>query len=81
MVAEVRRTAAFKRGDASLDGRPALVLMVNKQPDVDTPRVTREVEQRMEAPSRIRPRMLPGFGQWTVSVSPSRVSISAKKRL
>lgn len=46
-LAEVRRGAALKRGDASFNGKPAVVLMVIKQPDVDTPTVTRAVEQRM----------------------------------
>ena len=39
------------------------------------------LEQRTGAPGRSKPSMLPGFGQWTVSVRPSRVSTSAKKRL
>ena len=43
-VAEVKTGAALKRGDASFNGQPAVVLMVNKQPDVDTPTVTRAVE-------------------------------------
>lgn len=46
-VAEVRTGAALKRGDASFNGQPAVVLMINKQPDVDTPTVTRSVEQVM----------------------------------
>jgi nickel/cobalt tolerance cation efflux system protein len=43
-VAEVQTGAALKRGDASFNGQPAVVLMINKQPDVDTPTVTRAVE-------------------------------------
>ena len=43
-VATVQTGAALKRGDASLDGQPAVVLMINKQPDVDTPTVTQTVE-------------------------------------
>lgn len=43
-VATVQTGAALKRGDASLNGRPAVVLMINKQPDVDTPSVTQAVE-------------------------------------
>lgn len=43
-VAEVKTGAALKRGDASFNGQPAIVLMINKQPDVDTPTVTRAVE-------------------------------------
>ena len=36
-LAEVRSGAALRRGEASLNGQPAVVLMINKQPDVDTP--------------------------------------------
>jgi CzcA family heavy metal efflux pump len=43
-VAEVRLGAALKRGDGSFDGKPAVVMMVNKQPKVDTPSVTKAVE-------------------------------------
>jgi nickel/cobalt tolerance cation efflux system protein len=43
-VAEVQTGAALKRGDASFNGQPAVVLMINKQPDVDTPTVTQGVE-------------------------------------
>lgn len=43
-VAEVKTGAALKRGDGSFNGQPAVVMMVNKQPDVDTPTVTKAVE-------------------------------------
>jgi nickel/cobalt tolerance cation efflux system protein len=48
-VAEVKTGAALKRGDASFNGKPAVVLMINKQPDVDTPTVTKGVEEVMES--------------------------------
>ncbi|MGM0457160.1 MAG: efflux RND transporter permease subunit [Cyanobacteriota bacterium] len=48
-VAEVKTGAALKRGDASLNGQPAVVLMINKQPDVDTPTVTQAVEAMMDS--------------------------------
>jgi len=48
-VAEVKTGAALKRGDASFNGQPAVVLMINKQPDVDTPTVTKAVEAVMES--------------------------------
>ncbi|TAO01375.1 MAG: efflux RND transporter permease subunit [Phormidium sp. SL48-SHIP] len=48
-VAEVKTSAALKRGDASLNGQPAVVLMINKQPDVDTPTVTQAVEAVMDS--------------------------------
>ena len=47
-VAEVSSGAALRRGASSLNGDPAVVLMINKQPDVDTPKLTRAVEQRMD---------------------------------
>ncbi|MFM2172760.1 MAG: hypothetical protein RLZZ54_687 [Cyanobacteriota bacterium] len=54
-LADVKRGAALKRGDASFNGKPALVLMVIKQPDVDTPTVTRAVEQRLAELNRTLP--------------------------
>ena len=51
-VAEVSLASALKRGDGSFNGKPAVVLMVNKQPDIDTPRVTRAVEERIAALSK-----------------------------
>lgn len=47
-VAQVQTGAALKRGDASLNGQPAVVVMINKQPDVDTPTVTQGVEAVIE---------------------------------
>jgi CzcA family heavy metal efflux pump len=44
-VAEVKIGAALKRGDGSFNGKPAIIVMVNKQPSVDTPTVTRAVEK------------------------------------
>ena len=37
-VADVEIGAAIKRGDGSLDGQPAIVVMINKQPQADTAR-------------------------------------------
>ena len=54
-LAQVQRGAALKRGDASFNGQPAVVLMVTKQPDVDTPTVTQEVEQRLAELNRTLP--------------------------
>jgi cation efflux system protein involved in nickel and cobalt tolerance len=48
-VAEVKTGAALKRGDGSFNGQPAVVMMVNKQPDVDTPTVTKAVEAVMQS--------------------------------
>jgi len=47
-VAEVRIGAALQRGDGSLDGERAIVLLVNKQPQYDTPAVTRAIAKAME---------------------------------
>jgi nickel/cobalt tolerance cation efflux system protein len=54
-LASIRAGGALRRGDASFNGQPAVVLMVNKQPDVDTPSVTRAVEERIAAISRTMP--------------------------
>lgn len=48
-VAEVKTGAALKRGDASFNGQPAVVMMIDKQPQVDTPTVTEAVEAVMES--------------------------------
>ena len=54
-VAEVQLASALKRGDGSFNGKPAVVLMINKQPDIDTPRVTRDVEERIASLSKTLP--------------------------
>ncbi|MBY0337770.1 MAG: CusA/CzcA family heavy metal efflux RND transporter, partial [Acetobacteraceae bacterium] len=43
-VAEVDYGARFKRGDAGVDGVPAVILGIGKQPGADTIRLTRAVE-------------------------------------
>ncbi|MEO0835567.1 MAG: efflux RND transporter permease subunit [Cyanobacteria bacterium J06642_3] len=48
-VAVVKTGSALKRGDASFNGQPAVVMMINKQPDVDTPTVTKAVETVMDS--------------------------------
>jgi CzcA family heavy metal efflux pump len=47
-VAEVRIGAALQRGDGSLNGQRAIVVLVNKQPQYDTPTVTRAIAKAME---------------------------------
>ncbi len=47
-VADVQIGAAIQRGNGSLNGQPAIVIMVNKQPLMDTPTVTRSVEAAMK---------------------------------
>lgn len=46
-VANVRYAAAFKRGDAGLNGSPAVILSVQKQPAADTVELTRQVESAL----------------------------------
>ncbi len=55
-VAAVRPGAAIRRGEASFNAQPAVVMMINKQPDVDTPRLTRTVEQRVRELSASLPK-------------------------
>jgi cation efflux system protein involved in nickel and cobalt tolerance len=43
-VAEVKIGAGVKRGDASVNTQKAVVIVVNKQPQADTPTVTKAVE-------------------------------------
>ncbi len=54
-VADVRIAAATKRGDASYQGKPAVILSVQKQPGTDSVRVTHEVEQALKDLARSRP--------------------------
>ncbi len=44
-VAEVKFGAAFKRGDGSINGRPAVIMAVEKQPGVNTVGLTKQIEQ------------------------------------
>lgn len=47
-VAEVTVGAALKRGDGSYQGEPAIIVVINKQPNVDTPTVTQTVIRAMD---------------------------------
>jgi cation efflux system protein involved in nickel and cobalt tolerance len=47
-VAQVQIGAAIQRGNGSLNGQPAAIVMVNKQPLFDTPTVTRSVDEAMK---------------------------------
>ena len=47
-VADVQIGAALQRGDGSVGGQRAVIMVVNKQPLNDTPTVTRAVEAAME---------------------------------
>ena len=43
-VAEVKLAAAAKRGDASYNAKPAVILSVQKQPNADTVKLTGDIE-------------------------------------
>jgi CzcA family heavy metal efflux pump len=43
-VAAVRYAPAFKRGDAGLNGKPAVIVSIQKQPTGDTVRLTQDIE-------------------------------------
>lgn len=43
-IAGVRYAAALKRGDAGFNGKPAVIVSVQKQPAADTVRLTRDLE-------------------------------------
>ena len=46
-VAEVSFAARTKRGDAGYMGAPAVIVSIEKQPDVDTVRLTQEIEKAL----------------------------------
>ncbi|RYY87004.1 MAG: efflux RND transporter permease subunit, partial [Comamonadaceae bacterium] len=46
-VATVAFAPAIKRGDAGFNGRPAVVLGIQKQPDADTVKLTQKVEEAL----------------------------------
>ena len=48
-VANVEFAAAVKRGDAGYDGKPAVILGVQKQPDADTVKLTQNIEEALIA--------------------------------
>jgi CzcA family heavy metal efflux pump len=54
-VANVNFAAGLKRGDAGYNGVPAVVLSIQKQPDADTVRVTRDIEAALAEMSKGRP--------------------------
>jgi len=47
-VASVRYAPAFKRGDAGMNGQPAVILSIQKQPSADTVKLTAEIEKAMK---------------------------------
>lgn len=63
-VAEVSFGPAVRRGDAGLDGQPAVILSVQKQPSADTVRLTRAIEAAL---AESAPSLPPG-------ISPAQVT-------
>ncbi|UXC34581.1 CusA/CzcA family heavy metal efflux RND transporter [Cupriavidus gilardii] len=57
-VATVRYAAAVKRGDAGFNGKPAVIVSVQKQPAADTVKLTRQLEAAL---SELRPGMPKGL--------------------
>lgn len=51
-VADVTYGAKMKRGEAGFMGRPAVIVSVEKQPNIDTVRLSREVERAMNELNR-----------------------------
>lgn len=55
-VAEVRFAPMIKRGDASVNGEPAVILSVQKQPGADTVALTREIDKVLADLKQTLPR-------------------------
>jgi CzcA family heavy metal efflux pump len=47
-LAEIKFGTAFKRGDGSLNGRPAVILSIEKQPEANTVTLTEEIMKAVE---------------------------------
>lgn len=58
-VAAVSFAPAIKRGDAGYNGRPAVILGIQKQPDADTVKLTQRVEEALHGFEKSLP---PGMG-------------------
>jgi CzcA family heavy metal efflux pump len=55
-VADVREGAAFKRGEGSRSGRPAVIVGVQKQPGANTIEVTQRLDRELDALQQEMPR-------------------------
>ncbi|MBI4742407.1 MAG: efflux RND transporter permease subunit [Betaproteobacteria bacterium] len=55
-LADVRLAPAIKRGDGSYQGKPAVILSVQKQPSADSVTLTREVEKAIAELSKNLPQ-------------------------
>lgn len=54
-VADVDFAARTKRGEAGFNGKPAVILGVQKQPDADTVTITHEIERMLPEMQRVMP--------------------------
>lgn len=57
-IADVKVGAQIKRGDASIDGNPAIILSIQKQPQTETLRLTKEIEATLEDIRKTLPSQL-----------------------
>lgn len=57
-IAEVREAPRLKRGDGSFNGRPSVVMTIQKQPGADTVTMTRAIGKSIE---EIRPSLPPNL--------------------
>jgi len=48
-IAEVKIDAAIKRGDSSYNGKPSVVMVIQKQPGTDTVKITKEIDAAIES--------------------------------
>lgn len=67
-VAEVRIGPSIKRGDAGVNGRPAVILSVQKQPGASTTELTRVIDESLDGISASLPKdvqLVPIFRQAT----------------
>ena len=57
-IAEVKEAARLKRGDGSFNGKPSVVLTIQKQPGADTVKISRAVEKAI---AEIQPTLPKGL--------------------
>ena len=57
-IAEVKVGAQIKRGDASIDGKPSIILSIQKQPQTETLKLTKEIESTLEDIRKTLPSQL-----------------------
>ncbi len=55
-IADITFAAAIRRGDAGYEGKPAVILGIQKQPTADTISVTRSIEEALEGMKKSLPQ-------------------------